>query len=106
MMVVMVLVAEMMMMVITMKSSSMTVMMATISPLREGISPVDFSLSESFSLSGVFHFVAAAEYLSGRSPSLRFSGGRNTRGGTRSGGPGWPHHAQARPRAGLRLGGV
>ena len=47
MMVVMVLMVEMMMM-ITMKSSSMTVTMATISPLREGISPTDFSLPESF----------------------------------------------------------
>ena len=54
MMVMMVLVVEMMMMMITMKSSSMTVTMATIFPLREGISPVDFSLPESFSLSGVF----------------------------------------------------
>ena len=54
MMVAMVLVVEMMMMMITMKSSSMTVTMATISPLREGISPADFSLPESFSLSGVF----------------------------------------------------
>ena len=52
-MVVMVLVVEMMMMMmmITMKSSSMTVTMAMISPLREGISPADFSLPESlFSL--------------------------------------------------------
>ena len=48
-MVMMVLVVEMMMMMmITMKSSSMTVTMATVSPLREGISPVDFSLSERF----------------------------------------------------------
>ena len=44
MMVMMVLVVEMMMMMITMKSSSMTVTMATVSPLREGISPADFSL--------------------------------------------------------------
>jgi hypothetical protein len=35
-----------MMMMIPMKSSSM--MMAMISPLREGISPADFCLSESF----------------------------------------------------------
>ena len=48
MMVMMVLVVDMMMMMITMKSSSMTVTMATISPLREGISLADFSLSESF----------------------------------------------------------
>jgi hypothetical protein len=39
------------MMIIPMKSSAMVMMMATISPLREGISPVDFCLLESFSLS-------------------------------------------------------
>ena len=70
---VMVLVVEMMM--ITMKSSSMTVTMAMVSPLREGISLADFSLPENFSLSGVFHLAAAAEYVFGRSPSLRFSRG-------------------------------
>jgi hypothetical protein len=47
-----VLVMEMMMM-IPMKSGAMVMMMATISPLREGISPADFSLPESF-LSLVF----------------------------------------------------
>jgi hypothetical protein len=31
-----------------MKSGAMVMMMATISPLREGISPVDFCLPESF----------------------------------------------------------
>ena len=60
-----------MMMMITMKSSSMTVTMATISPLREGISPADFSLTESFSLSDVFRHAVAEEYFSGRSPRLR-----------------------------------
>jgi hypothetical protein len=39
-----------MMMMIPMKSSAMVMMMVTISPLREGISPVDFCLPESFSL--------------------------------------------------------
>jgi hypothetical protein len=49
MMVMKVLVAMvMMMMMIPMNSSSMTVTMATISPLQEGISPVDFCLPESF----------------------------------------------------------
>jgi hypothetical protein len=43
-----VLVAMVMMMMILMKPSSMTVTMATISPLREGISPADFCLPESF----------------------------------------------------------
>ena len=51
----------MMMMMIPMKSSVMTVMMAMNFPLREGISPADFSLSESFfSLCG-FRLVEAAE---------------------------------------------
>jgi hypothetical protein len=40
-----------MMMMIPMKSSAMVMTMATISPLREGISPADFCLSENFSLS-------------------------------------------------------
>jgi hypothetical protein len=40
-----------MMMMIPMKSSAMAMTMATISPLREGISLVDFCLPESFSLS-------------------------------------------------------
>ena len=61
-------VMEMMMMMIPMKSSLMT--MATISPLREGISPADSCLLESFSLSVVFRPVAAAEYFSVRSPRV------------------------------------
>jgi hypothetical protein len=44
-----VLVMRMMVMMIPMKSSAM--MMATISPLREGISLADYCLPESFSLS-------------------------------------------------------
>ena len=68
---------EMMMMMIPMKSSvmTMTMTMAMISPLREGISPADFSLPESFSLSGVFRLVDAAEYFLDRPPALRVSGG-------------------------------
>ena len=65
----------MMMMIIPMKSSSMTVTNAMISPLREGISPADFSLSESFTLSVVFRPVKAAEYFLDGSPSLRVSEG-------------------------------
>jgi hypothetical protein len=51
-----VLVMEMMMMMIPMKSGAMamTMTMAMIFPLREGFSPVDSCLPESFSLSGVF----------------------------------------------------
>jgi hypothetical protein len=41
----------MMVMMIPMKYSVMVMMMATISPLQEGISLVDFCLPESFSLS-------------------------------------------------------
>ena len=70
----MVTVVEMMMM-IPMNPSSMTVTMGMISPLREGISPADFSLTESFSLSGVFHLVEAAEYFLDDSPCLRVPGG-------------------------------
>ena len=61
----------MVLMMIPMKSSSMTVTMATISSLREGISPADFSLPESFSLSVVFHPAKAVERLLGDSPGLR-----------------------------------
>jgi hypothetical protein len=70
-----VLVMEMMMMMIPMKSGSMVMTMATIFPLREGIPPADFSLPESFSLSGVFRPAeAAVSTLSPPSPRLRFSG--------------------------------
>jgi hypothetical protein len=53
-----VLVMEMMMMTIPMKSGVMV--MATISPLWEGISSADFCLPESFSLFGVFRPTEAA----------------------------------------------
>jgi hypothetical protein len=59
-----VLVMEMMMMMIPMKSGAMVMTMAMISPLREGISPADFCLPESFSLSGVFCPVQAAVSIS------------------------------------------
>jgi hypothetical protein len=60
-----VLVMEMtMMMVIPMKSGAMAMTMAMISPLREGISLADFSLPESFSLSGVFCPAEAAVSIS------------------------------------------
>jgi hypothetical protein len=41
----------MMVLMISMKSSAMMMTMAMISPLQEGISPVDFCLPESFSIS-------------------------------------------------------
>jgi hypothetical protein len=46
-----VLVMMMMVMIIPMKSSTMMMTMAMISPHRKGISPADFCLPESFSLS-------------------------------------------------------
>jgi hypothetical protein len=46
-----VLVMMMMVMMIPMKSSTIVMMMATISPLQEGMSLVDFYLPESFTLS-------------------------------------------------------
>jgi hypothetical protein len=46
-----VLMMMMMVMMIPVKSSAMMMTMAMISPLREGISPADFCLPESFSLS-------------------------------------------------------
>jgi hypothetical protein len=59
-----VLVMEMMMMMIPMKSGAMVIMMATISPLREGISLADFCLPESFSLSSLFRLAEAAVSIS------------------------------------------
>jgi hypothetical protein len=55
-----VLVMEMMMMMIPMKSGAMVM----ISPLWEGISPADFCLPESFSLSGLFRPAEAAVSIS------------------------------------------
>jgi hypothetical protein len=59
-----VLVMRMMVMMILMKSGAMMMTMAMISPLWEGISPADFCLSESFSLSGVFRPAKAAVSIS------------------------------------------
>jgi hypothetical protein len=64
-----VLVMGMMMMMIPMKSGAMVITMATISPLREGISLAYFSLLESFSLSGVFCPAEAAVSNSEPPPS-------------------------------------
>jgi hypothetical protein len=58
-----VLVMEMMIMIM-MKSGAMAMTMATNSPLREGISPADSCLPESFSLSGVFYPAEAAVSIS------------------------------------------
>jgi hypothetical protein len=53
-----------MMMMIPMKSGVMVMTMAMISPLREGISPADFYLPESFSISGVFRPAEAVVSIS------------------------------------------
>jgi hypothetical protein len=58
-----VLVMEMMMMIL-MKSGVMVMMMATISPLREGNSLADSCLLESFSLCGVFRPAEAVVSIS------------------------------------------
>jgi hypothetical protein len=62
------------MVMILMKPSSMMVMMATISPLREGISLADFRLLESFLSLCVFRPAEAAESIYKPSHSLRFWG--------------------------------
>ena len=69
-------------------------------PLREGISPADFSLPESSFLSGVFRPAEAAVSLRDYSPELRFSGRRSTRrrGGQR--GPWAPSPQGGAARAG------
>src|SRR4051812_15922968 len=62
------------MMMILMKSSLMTVSMAMVSPLREGISLADFCMPESSLSLCVFCPAEAMEYLFDGSPSLKFSG--------------------------------
>jgi hypothetical protein len=59
-----VLVMRMMVMMIPMKTGAMVMMMVMISLFREGISPIDFCLPESFSLSSVFHPAEAAVSIS------------------------------------------
>jgi hypothetical protein len=68
-----VLVMMMMVMMIPMKSSGIMMPMAMNSPLREGISVVDFSLPESFSLS-VFFAPQRRRCLSLSPPDLGFWG--------------------------------
>jgi hypothetical protein len=73
-MVMMVMKVLVMMMMIPMKPSSMMVTKATISPLWEGISPVDFCLPENFLSLCVFRPVEAAESIYNPLSSLRFLG--------------------------------
>jgi hypothetical protein len=79
-----------------------------ISPLREGISPADFSLPESFSLSGVLRPTEAAVSNSEPSPplDLGFRGRSCTRRGETRRGPGRPHAGLARPGGWPRHPGV
>jgi hypothetical protein len=63
-----VLVMVMVTMMIPMKSSSMTMAMEMISPLREGISPADFYLPERFLSLCVFRPAKAAKSISDPSP--------------------------------------
>jgi hypothetical protein len=76
------------MMMIPMKSSSM----ATISPLREGISLADSCLPERFLSLCVFRPAEAADSIYYPSLGLRFSGRRYMRGGAGRGRLGRPHH--------------
>jgi hypothetical protein len=69
-----VLVMVMMVMMISMKYGVLVMTMATISPLRKGISPADSCPLESFSLSGVFRPTEAAESISEAPPDLGFQG--------------------------------
>jgi hypothetical protein len=69
-----VLVMVMTIMMIPMKSSSMAMTMATISPLREGISPADFCLLESFLSRYAFRPADATESISDPPFGLRISG--------------------------------
>jgi hypothetical protein len=57
-------VMKVLVMMIPMKPSSMAMTTAMISPLREGISPADFCLSESFLSLCVFRPIEAAESIS------------------------------------------
>jgi hypothetical protein len=68
------LVMMVMIMMIPMKLSSMTMMMAMISPLREGISLADFCLLESFLSLCVFRPAKVAESISNPLPVLGFRG--------------------------------
>jgi hypothetical protein len=61
-------------MMIPMKSRAMMMMMAMIYPLREGISPADFYLPESFSLSDVFRPAEAVVSISEPPLDLGFQG--------------------------------
>jgi hypothetical protein len=69
-----VLVMGMMVMMIPMKSGAMMMTMAMISPLWEGISPTDFCLPESLSLSGVFRPAEAVVSISEPPLDLGFRG--------------------------------
>jgi hypothetical protein len=64
---------QVMVMMIPMKSSSTMMTMATISPLREGISQADFCLPKSFLSLCVFRPAEPVESIYDPSSHLRFS---------------------------------
>jgi hypothetical protein len=98
-----VLVMVMMLMMILMKSSLMVMTMATISPLRKGISPADFCLPESFLSLCCFRPAEAAKSIFDPLFRLRFLGMTiYAMGRWQKWGPGWPHPRVARPGAGPR----
>src|SRR3954471_7300612 len=80
-----------MMMMIPMKTRLMMVLMATISPLREGVSPIEICLPErSFSL-GVFRPAEAEEIYLWSPPGIRVLRGRYRREGGVGSQPCGPH---------------
>jgi hypothetical protein len=87
-----VLVMMVMKMMILMRPSLMVMTMATISPLREGISPANFCLPESFLSLCVFCLAEAAESISDPPSCLRFSETIIYARGAGRSGPWWPHH--------------
>ena len=92
---------EMMMMMIPMKSNVMTMRMAMILPLQEGISPADFSLPESFSLSVVSASWRRRNISSMALPVLGFLGDEIREGGAPEVGQG-PHTPPRRGQEGTR----
>src|SRR4051812_1953662 len=79
------------MMMIPMKSILMMVLMATISPLREGISSTEICLPESSFSLGVFAPQRRRNLSVVALPDFRVSRRRYRREGGSRGGPGWPH---------------
>src|SRR3954469_17438019 len=101
-----VLVVEMMMMMIPMKSSSMAVTMAMVSPSGREFPWQICSLQESFSLFVVSAPQRRRNISLDHPPKLGFPWRRYTRKGSVRGGPGSPDPTPPRPGRGPRWGGV